>query len=129
AWWYAVSAEILPYALPDLAVFRVKDRFLSILKPHQIAAGTVYSGNEVREPGIIFNSSPGKNSITIAAIDPDGREATDALRAAIEASGIGATTPDDLRTAMWTKLVQNMSGSVIALATRNQTAISRHDAR
>src|SRR5690606_32632272 len=50
AWWYAVSAEILPYALPDLAVFRVKDRFLSILKPHQIAAGTVYSGNEVREP-------------------------------------------------------------------------------
>jgi len=128
-WWYPVSAETLPYALPDLAVFRVKQRFLSILKPHQIAAGTVYSGNEVREPGIIYNSSPGRNSLTIAAIDPEGREATEALRAAIDSSGLGATTPGNLRTAMWTKLVQNMSGSVIALATRNQTAISRHDAR
>lgn len=128
-WWYPLSDEPLPYELPDLAVFRLKDRFLSMLEPHQIAAGTVYSGNAVQEAGVIFNSSPGKNSLTIAAIDQAGREAAERLRAAIDASGLGASTPDNLRTAMWAKLVQNMSGSVIALATRNQTAICREDPR
>jgi 2-dehydropantoate 2-reductase len=128
-WWYPVSVGELPFALPDLPIFRLGPAFARRLRVGQIAGGTLYSGNEVREPGVVFNSSPGRNSLTIAAIDPAGAEAVEALRSAIDASGVGATTPDDLRTTMWTKLVQNMSGSAIALATRNRTSISRQDPR
>jgi 2-dehydropantoate 2-reductase len=79
----------------------------------------------------VFNSSPGRNSLTIAAIDPSGAgaEAVEALRRAVDGCGVTATTPDDLRTTMWTKLVQNMSGSTIALATGNRTSMSRQDPR
>lgn len=128
-WWYPVSAGPLPFALPDLPVFRLTPSFSSLLSPGQIAAGTVYSGNEVREPGVVFNSSPGANALTIAAVDPVGADKAEALRQVIDASGVKATKPADLRTTMWTKLVQNMSGSAIALATGNRTSISRQDPR
>lgn len=128
-WWYPVSSGDLPFALPDIPVFRLTSAFSARLTPGQIAAGTLYTGNEVREPGVIFNSSPGANSLTIAAVDPAGADRTEALRQAIDASGVKATTPPDLRATMWTKLIQNMSGSAIALATGNRTSISRQDPR
>lgn len=128
-WWYPVSAGGLPHALPDLPVFRIGERFSALLAPRQIAAGTVYSANEVREPGVIHNSSPGRNSVTIAAIDPAGAEAAARLRGAMDASGLAATTPADLRTAMWAKLVLNMSGSALALATGNPSSAMREDRR
>ncbi len=128
-WWYPVSAGALPHALPDLPVFRLAGPFMKVLEPHQIAAGTVYSGNEVREPGIVFNSSPGRNSVTVGAIDPAGEAASEALRAALDGAGVAASRPNDPRTTMWTKLVQNMSGSAIKLATFDGTAIAQQGPR
>lgn len=128
-WWYPVSATPLPHPLPDLPVFRLTAPFQALLAPEQIAAGTLYTGNEVREPGVVFNSSPGANALTLAAVDPAGEPRAEALRAAIDAAGLRATRPPDLRAAMWTKLLQNMSGSALALATRNRSSISRLDPR
>lgn len=127
-WWYPVGEE-LPHALPGLPVFRVAERFLEFLAPSQIAGGTIYSGNEVREPGIVFNSSPGKNFISFAELVPGGAPATDRLLAAFSDTGVIASRPAGLRSSMWRKLLQNMSGSAIALATRNRSSISREDPR
>ena len=127
-WWYPVG-EYLPHTLPDLPVFRVGTAFLDYLKPWQIAGGSIYSGNEVKEPGIVFNSSPGKNFISFSELVPEAKAATDRLLEAFAGTGVEATRPPDLRASMWRKLLQNMSGSAIALATRNRSSISREDAR
>lgn len=127
-WWYPVG-ETLPHGLPDLPIFRIGTAFLDFLKPGQIAGGSIYSGNEVREPGVVFNSSPGRNFISFSELVPEGKAATDRLLAAFDGTGLEATRPPSLRGSMWRKLLQNMSGSAIALATRNRSSISREDDR
>jgi len=127
-WWYPVG-EDLPHSLPDLPVFRLAEQFLQFLTPSQIAGGTIYSGNEVREPGVVFNSSPGKNFLSFAELVPEGAAATERLLDAFSDTGVIASRPAGLRTSMWRKLLQNMSGSAIALATRNRSSISREDPR
>jgi 2-dehydropantoate 2-reductase len=127
-WWYPVG-EDLPHPLPDLPVFRHGKQFLQFLEPAQIAGGTIYSGNEVREPGIVFNSSPGKNFISFSELVPEGAAAADRLLDAFADTGVVASRPPNLRASMWRKLLQNMSGSAIALATRNRSSISRQDPR
>lgn len=127
-WWYPVNEE-LPFSLPDLPVFRLGEKFLRFLAPSQIAGGMIYTGNEVREPGLIFNSSPGKNFITFGELVPEGAEATDRLFAAFAGSGVEASRPENLRGSVWRKLLQNMSGSAIGLATLNPSSISRDDPR
>ena len=127
-WWYPVG-ESLPRPLPDIPVFRLVERFMAFLRPGQIAGGTIYTGNEVREPGIIFNSSPGKNFVSFRELVPDGAAATDRLLDAFADTGVVASRSPDLRAAMWRKLLQNMSGSALALATRNRSSISREDPR
>jgi len=127
-WWYPLG-ENLPRELPDLHVFRLGERFLEFLAPDQIAGGTIYSGNEVREPGVVFNSSPGKNFVSFSELMPAAARATDQLLEAFSGTGVVATRPPNLRASMWRKLLQNMSGSAIALATRNRSSISREDPR
>ena len=127
-WWYGVGIRP-PHPLPDLAVFRAGQPFLDALRPEQIAGGTLYTGNEVRAPGVIFNSSPGGNAASIAELVPGGRDGVDRLIAAFDGTPVVVTRPPDLRMAMWRKLLQNMSGSAIGVATRNRSSISREDPR
>lgn len=127
-WWYPVG-EDLPHALPDLPIFRLARGFLDYLSPSQIAGGTIYSGNEIREPGVVFNSSPGKNFVSFSELVPEGAAATDRLLDAFSGTDMIASRPAGVRSSMWRKLLQNMSGSAIALATRNRSSISREDPR
>ena len=127
-WWYPVG-EDLPHPLPDLPVFRHGEGFLRYLRPAQILGGMIYTGNEVREPGLIFNSSPGRNLVTIGELIPEGTEAAQRLLDAFDGTGVEASRPANLRAAMWRKLLQNMSGSAIGLATCNPSSISRDDPR
>lgn len=126
-WWYPAGEVPQPFKFPDLPIFRLGKEFLEIMSPRQIIGGTIYSGNEVRQPGVIFNSSPGRNFISFSEITPDGSEFAAKCLEIFDQSGIEPTRTADARAAMWEKLMQNMSGSVIALTTKNRTSISRED--
>lgn len=126
-WWYPVGLHDKP-AAPDLPLFKQADAFLADLSPTQIIGGSIYSANAVVEPGVVRNNSPQQNRLSMGGITAQCTIDMDALRATLEKAGIAAPPPTgDIRELIWYKLLVNMSGSAIALATGNKSSISRQD--
>jgi 2-dehydropantoate 2-reductase len=126
-WWYPIGLPASLPAPPALPVFQLADRFTRLLRIDQIWPGTIYSANEVMAPGVVRNTSPGRNALLVGALAPGQDDRLDRRRTALEAAGIGSAPVADVRATMWGKLLVNMSGSVIALVTENKTSISRTD--
>jgi len=129
-WWYPVGLPSQHPAPPSIPIFDLAAPFLNAMRSDQVIGGIIYSANEVEAPGVIKNNSPDHNRLEIAAIDAasttrDG--AVKELRAAFERAGILSPDPGDIRVAVWTKLVNNMSGSTIGLATASPSDGARKD--
>jgi len=126
-WWYPLG---LPEGLrqpPRLPSFALAEQFLKSVPAERILGGLIYSANEMREPGVVVNNSPGANRIDIAAISATSTGLAEPVRQAFQDAGIDSPPTADIRRAIWKKLLFNMSGSVIALATGNKASISRQD--
>jgi 2-dehydropantoate 2-reductase len=128
-WWYPVGLPSQHPVPPALPIFDLAKPFLAVMRPDQVIGGIIYSANEVEAPGVIKNISPTHNRMEIAAIDQAGtkRDEFKALRAVFENAGILSPDPGDIRAAVWTKLVNNMSGSTIGLATASPSDGARKD--
>lgn len=126
--WYPVGlSDHLPRP-PALELFDLCDTICSVLSPEQILGGLIYSANEMEAPGIIRNTSPGQNRIDIGAIVPQGDTHARSLRSVFIEAGIASPDISDIRAGIWDKLLVNMSGSAIALATGNRSSIASQDA-
>ncbi|AXV17887.1 2-dehydropantoate 2-reductase (plasmid) [Neorhizobium sp. SOG26] len=125
-WWYPVGSPENLATPPELPSFRLAQPFLAAVPAEHILGGLVYSANEVREPGVVFNNSPGANRVDIGAIAAGDTDA-EPYREVFRRAGIASLPVADIREAIWKKLLFNMSGSVIALATGNQSSIARKD--
>jgi 2-dehydropantoate 2-reductase len=127
SWWYPQG---LPPGLPtppDLPIFRLADAFPRAMRPGQVVGGSIYSANEVIAPGVIRNTSPGRNSLVLGLVTPGQDAALAGVQAALAAAGIASPQVADIRRTIWSKLLVNMSGSTIALATENMSSICRTD--
>ena len=122
-WWYPTGLPSACPAPPALPIFGLTDLFLGMMRPDQVLGGIVYTANEVVRPGLVRNNSPRKNDIELASID--GRE-TDILRDARNAlrqAGLESPPLEDIRSALWLKLVGNASASSLCVVTGNPSAI------
>jgi len=128
AWWYPDGLPADKPAPPDLPIFRLGQRFRRILGADRILGGTIYSGNEVVAPGVINNSTPTRNGLSLGTIVAGAEPPLAPIRAAFVAAGIDSPAIDDIRLALWKKLLVNMSGSSIALAVERPSSICRIDA-
>jgi 2-dehydropantoate 2-reductase len=126
-WWYGHGLSNKYPAPPDIPIFTLADRFLDSMRVEQVVGGVIYSANEIDAPGVIKNNSPDHNRLEIGStVGPDSNDVM-RIRATLNEAGIEAPVVDDIREAIWTKLLANMSASTIALVTRNQSSISRKD--
>jgi 2-dehydropantoate 2-reductase len=128
SWWYPLDLPAHLPTPPNLPVFARAQDFLPLMTVPQIAGGSIYSANEVLHPGIIRNNSPGRNTLTLGLIAPGFEAILDDAQSALEAAGITSPQVPDIRRVIWSKLLVNMSGSAIALATENKASICREDA-
>lgn len=103
-WWYASS--------PD-------EKLKACVPAANVAGGVVYSANEVVEPGVIRNFVPHNNMLVIGAPDRRDSPRLRELRAALEQSGMSSPAPEDIRQAVWAKLVQNMGNASLCLLTES----------
>ncbi len=126
-WWYPEALPPHLPAPPDIPIFRLRAAFMGLMEPAQLVGGSIYSANELIEPGIILNNSPGRNLLTLGLLAPGHEARLDQLRAALEAAGINSPAVADIRRIIWSKLLVNMSGSTIAVATENRSSICRTD--
>ena len=91
-----------------------------------IIGGVVFSSNEVIAPGVVANLSPERNRLLIGECDDRASERVARLRAALNEASIDSPAVTQIRETIWSKLLTNMSMSVLCLLT-GQTARAVRD--
>jgi 2-dehydropantoate 2-reductase len=126
-WWYPLGLNPQLPKPPSIPIFDLAGPFLGAMRQDQVLGGIIYSANELAEPGVIKNNSPEHNRLEFSQIGGRAPDKLPAIRRALEAAGIFSPEIADIRASVWTKLLNNMSGSTIALATRSPTDGARSD--
>ena len=92
----------------------------------RIIGGVIFSSNEVVEPGLVANLSPERNMLLVGECDDQKSERIERLRAALNEASIASAPVEQIRETIWSKLLTNMSMSVLCLLT-GQTARAVRD--
>ncbi len=89
-WWYPHGLAADRPRPPDLPIFRLGTPFMAMMREDQVLGGSIYSANEVIAPGVIRNTSPDRNGLTLGAIAPGRDDDVAAVRAAVQAAGLAS---------------------------------------
>jgi 2-dehydropantoate 2-reductase len=120
-WWYDIGLAGDHPPVPDLGFLDSSGRLRALVSPQRIIGGVIFSSNEVVEPGVAQNLSPDRNLLLIGECDDRQSERIGRLRAMLGEASIGSPPTLQIREAIWSKLLTNMSMSVLCLIT-GQTA-------
>jgi 2-dehydropantoate 2-reductase len=125
-WWYDLGLPADHPPLPDLAFLDPGDRLRAIVPMKRIIGGVIFSSNEVVAPGVVANLSPDRNVLRIGECDDRKSERIVGLRALLNEASIDSPEVAQIRETIWSKLLTNMSMSVLCLLT-GQTARAVRD--
>lgn len=104
-WWYSLKAPPAPTPLPELDMLDPGGRLAASVDIDRVIGCVVRSGNEVVEPGVVRNSTIDRNLFTIGELDGDVGGRITAIGGMLEFAGLQAPVVDNIREALWTKLV------------------------
>jgi 2-dehydropantoate 2-reductase len=125
-WWYDIGLATDHPPPPDLSFLDPGGRLRSVVSRERIIGGVIFSSNEIVTPGIVANASPERNMLLIGECDDRPTERIERLRAVLKEASIDSPPVKRIREAMWSKLLTNMSMSVLCLLT-GQTARAVRD--
>jgi 2-dehydropantoate 2-reductase len=125
-WWYDIGLSPVHPPVPDLSFLDPGGRLRAAIPKARIIGGVVFSSNEVIAPGVAANLSPERNRLLIGECDDRGSERIAKLRAALNEARIESSEIAQIRETIWSKLLTNMSMSVLCLLT-GQTARAVRD--
>ena len=120
-WWYDIGLPANHPPTPDLAFLDPNGRLRAAIPRERIIGGVIYSSNEILAPGVVENLSLDRNRLLIGECDDRRSERIARLRAALNEAGIESPDVAEIRETIWSKLLTNMSMSVLCLLT-GQTA-------
>lgn len=115
--WYAQGLAPDRPLPPDLQRLDPGGALAKAVSPERIVGAVVFSANHVAAPGVIENSTPGRNMLTVG--EPDDRQTPRIaqLRKLISSSGMHSPDTSDIRQAIWSKLVLNLGSSTLCTLT------------
>jgi 2-dehydropantoate 2-reductase len=125
-WWYDVGLPTDHPQPPDLSFLDPNGRLHAVIGKERIIGGVIFSSNEVIAPGVVANLSPDRNRLVVGECDDRASERIAHLRTALEAAQVESPPIVRIREAIWSKLLTNMSLSVLCLLT-GQTARAVRD--
>jgi 2-dehydropantoate 2-reductase len=125
-WWYDIALSRHHPPPPDLGFLDPGGRLRSAVSRERIIGGVIFSSNEVVAPGVVANLSPDRNRLLVGECDDRTSDRIEQLRAILDATKIESPPVPDIREAIWSKLLTNMSMSVLCLLT-GQTARAVRD--
>ena len=120
-WWYDIGLSPRHPPVPDLGFLDPGGRLRAAIPRERIIGGVIFSSNEVLEPGVVENLSPDRNMLLLGECDDRATERIERLRAVLNQASIQSPQVARIREAIWSKLMTNMSMSVLCLIT-GQTA-------
>ena len=116
-WWYDIGLSAKHRPVPDLAFLDPGGRLRAAIPKERIVGGVVFSSNEIIVPGVAANLSPERNRLLIGECDDRASERVARLRAALNEAAIESPEVTQIRETIWSKLLTNMSMSVLCLLT------------
>jgi 2-dehydropantoate 2-reductase len=125
-WWYDIGLPAGHPATPDLAFLDPYGALRAAIPRERIVGGVIFSSNEVIAPGVVENLSPERNMLLVGECDDREGERIARLRSVLEAAQFASTAVAQIRETIWSKLLTNMSMSVMCLLT-GQTARAVRD--
>lgn len=111
----AAGAQILPHLAPNVTVLCLQngvdnaDRLRAVLTQHTVAAAVVYVATEMAGPGHVKHHGRGD-----LVIEPSANH----VAAALVAAGIAAEVSDNVRGALWLKLILNNAYNAVSAITQ-----------
>jgi 2-dehydropantoate 2-reductase len=125
-WWYDLGLPPAHPTLPDLSFLDPGGRLRAAIPMKRIIGGVIFSSNEVVAPGVVAGLSPDRNRLLVGECDDRQSERIERLRAALSAASIESSLVSQIRETIWSKLLTNMSVSMLCLLT-GQTARAVRD--
>jgi 2-dehydropantoate 2-reductase len=125
-WWYDIGLASDHPPPPDLGFLDPGGRLRAVVAKERIIGGVIFSSNEVIAPGIVANLSPDRNMLLIGECDDRASARIERLRAALSEALVQSPPTSRIREAIWSKLLTNMSMSVLCVIT-GQTARAVRD--
>ena len=120
-WWYDIGLPRDQPPPPDLGFLDPGGALRSVVSRDRIVGGVIFSSNEIVEPGVVMNLSPDRNMLLVGECDDRESARIERLRAVLEQASIASAPVAHIRETIWSKLLTNMSMSVLCLLT-GQTA-------
>jgi 2-dehydropantoate 2-reductase len=125
-WWYDIGLSADHPPTPDLGFLDSGGRLRAAVRKERIIGGVIFSSNEIVEPGVVENLSPDRNMLLVGECDDRGSERIERLQAVLNEASIQSPPVTRIRETIWSKLLTNMSMSVLCLLT-GQTAKAVRD--
>src|ERR1700741_675379 len=125
-WWYPVGLPPDHPTPPDLSFLDPGGALRAAIPKERIIGGVISSSNEVVAPGVVENLSPERNMLLVGECDDREGERIARLRSVLEAAQFASAAVAQIRETIWSKLLTNMSMSVMCLLT-GQTARAVRD--
>jgi 2-dehydropantoate 2-reductase len=125
-WWYDIGLPVDHPPPPDLGFLDPGGRLRDTIPKARIVGGVIFSSNEVVAPGMVANLSPDRNMLLVGECDDRQDQRIERLRAMLNEASIASQPVAQIREAIWSKLLTNMSMSVLCLLT-GQTARAVRD--
>jgi 2-dehydropantoate 2-reductase len=125
-WWYDIGLHSDHPPPPDLSFLDPGGKLRAAITSERIVGGVIFSSNEIIAPGIVANLSPDRNMLLIGECDDRQSARIERLRAALNGASIQSSQVANIRETIWSKLLTNMSMSVLCLLT-GQTARALRD--
>jgi len=125
-WWYDIGLPKDHPPTPDLSFLDPGGALRAAIPKQRIIGGVIFSSNEVVAPGVVQNLSPERNMLLVGECDDGEGERIARLRSVLEAAQFASAAVAQIREAIWSKLLTNMSMSIMCLLT-GQTARAVRD--
>lgn len=116
-WWYDIGLSADHPPPPDLAFLDPGGCLRAAVSQARIVGGVIFSSNEIVAPGIVVNDSPERNMLLVGECDDRASERIQRLRSVLDGALIQSPPVPGIREAIWTKLITNMSVSVLCMLT------------
>ena len=125
-WWYDIGLGADHPPPPDLGFLDPGGRLRSTVSQARIIGGVIFSANEIAEPGTVVNKSTERNMLLVGECDDRATPRIERVRAVLNEAAIQSPDVTRIRETIWSKLLTNMSMSVLCLIT-GQTARAVRD--
>lgn len=116
-WWYNVGLPADHPPTPSLDFLDPGARLRAALPKRHIVGGVIFSSNEIVAPGVVVNDSPERNMLIVGECSDRPSERIPTLRAALDTARIQSPATERIRESIWTKLISNMTLSILCVLT------------